>query len=209
MTTIRTLLLFCCLLLLSACTLGAVQEEGYIISKSDSEIWVVPATEKEMEEKGFEELAEAYGGEGTFFNISKLDSRRQEKLKEGQNVIVYYNGDKATSAPAQAGAIKVKVVDSVSAKKPVFEGVIALKWTEQAHQILVINKISGEMLENGTREEIMDIASQEGNGMIFYVSGTKFKELEVGQNVSVTHQGMAQESLPPKTGAERIEVLDE
>ncbi|WP_336990249.1 DUF3221 domain-containing protein [Bacillus infantis] len=66
MTTIRTLLLFCCLLLLSACTLGAVQEEGYIISKSDSEIWVVPATEKEMEEKGFEELVEAYGGEGTF-----------------------------------------------------------------------------------------------------------------------------------------------
>ncbi|WP_336990248.1 DUF3221 domain-containing protein [Bacillus infantis] len=103
----------------------------------------------------------------------------------------------------------MKVVDSVSAKKPVFEGVIALKWTEDAHQILVINKISDEILENGTQEEMMDIASQEGNGMIFYVSGTKFKELEVGQKVSVTHQGMAQESLPPKTGAERIEVLDE
>ncbi|MGD6843094.1 DUF3221 domain-containing protein [Bacillus infantis] len=37
----------------------------------------------------------------------------------------------------------------------------------------------------------------------------EFKELEVGQKVSVTHQGMAQESLPLKTGAERIEVLGE
>ncbi|WP_366161256.1 DUF3221 domain-containing protein [Bacillus infantis] len=209
MTTIRTLLLFCCLVLLSACTPGAVQEEGYIISKSDSEIWVVPATEKEMEEKGFEELAEAYGGEGTFFNISNLDSRHQEKLKEGQNVIVYYNGDKAASAPAQAGAIKVKVVDCVCSKKPVFEGVIALKWTDNAHQILVINKISDEMLENGTQEEKMDIASREGNGMIFYINEEKFKQLEVGQKVSVTHQGMAQESLPPKTGAEWVEVLGE
>jgi cold shock CspA family protein len=195
--------------LLSACTLGAVQEEGYIISKSASENWVVPATEKEMEEKGFEELAEAYGGEGTYFNISNLDSRLQEKLKEGQNVIVYYNGDKAASAPAQSGAIKVNIVDCVCSKKPVFEGVIALKWTDNAHQILVIEKISDEMLENGTQEEKMDIASQERNGMIFYVSETEFKELVVGQKVSVTHQGMAQESLPPKTGAERVEVLRE
>ncbi|RYI28761.1 DUF3221 domain-containing protein [Bacillus infantis] len=209
MTTIRILLLFCSLLLLSACTLGSVQEKGYIISKSDSEIWVVPATEKEMEEKGFEELAEVYGGEGTYFNISNLDSRRQEKLKEGQSVIVYYNGDKAASAPAQAGAIKVKVVDCVCSMKPVFEGIIALKWTDTAHQILVINKISDEMLENGTQEEKMDIAYEEGNGMIFYVSETEFKKLEVGQKVSVTHQGMAQESLPPKTGAERVEVLGE
>jgi cold shock CspA family protein len=110
MTTIRTLLWLCCLLLLSACTLGAVQEEGYIISKSDSEIWVVPATEKEIEEKEFGELAETYGGEGTFFNISSLNNKLQEKLKAGQNVIVYYNGNKATSAPAQAGAIMVKIV---------------------------------------------------------------------------------------------------
>lgn len=184
MTTIRTLLLFCCLVLLSACTLGAVQEEGYIISKSDSDIWVVPATEKEVEETGFKELAEIYGGEGTYFNISSLDSRHQEKLKEGQNVIVYYNGDKAASAPAQAGAIKVKVVDCVCSKKPVFEGVIALKWTDNAHQILVIDKISDEMLENGTQEEKMDIAYQDGNGMISYVNKAKFKELEAGQTSS-------------------------
>ncbi|MGM0792506.1 MAG: YobA family protein [Bacillota bacterium] len=110
MTTIRTLLKFCCLLLLSACTLGTVQEEGYIISKSDSEIWVVPANEKEIEEEGFEELAETFGGEGTFFKITSLDSKLRDKLKAGQKVIVYYNGNKATSAPAQAGAIKVKIV---------------------------------------------------------------------------------------------------
>jgi hypothetical protein len=31
------------------------------------------------------------------------------------------------------------------------------------------------MLKNGTQEEIMVIASQEGNGMIFYVSETKYR----------------------------------
>jgi hypothetical protein len=99
------------------------------------------------------------------------------------------------------------IVNTACAKKPVFEGIIALKWSERTHMILVIEEISDEVLENGTQEEIMDIAYEQG--MIFYVSERKFNDLEVGQKVSISYNGKAQESLPPKTGAERIEILEE
>jgi hypothetical protein len=94
-----------------------------------------------------------------------------------------------------------------ASKNAVFEGVIARKWTEHAPMILVIHNISDEKLMNGTPDELIDIASEDGNGMIFYVSEEEYEKSEIGQKVSISHSGMAQESLPPKTGADDIELL--
>ncbi len=98
------------------------------------------------------------------------------------------------------------MVMSSCSKKPVFEGYVAQKLSEP-NMILVISNISDEVLENGTQEEIMEIAYEQG--MFFYVSKRQLKNLEIGQKVAITYNGKAQESLPPKTGAERIEVLEE
>lgn len=102
------------------------------------------------------------------------------------------------------------MINTACSKKAVFEGVIAQKSSsESGYEILVIKNIPDEVLENGTPDEIMEYAYQNDNGIIFYVSKREYNDLEVGQKVSVSHSGPAQESLPPKVGADSLEVLKE
>ncbi|WP_046173466.1 DUF3221 domain-containing protein [Domibacillus indicus] len=101
------------------------------------------------------------------------------------------------------------------AEKKEFTGKAALL-EEDIHgrRVLVVQEISDKVLQEGPIEKILEIASRTGengnsNGMFFYIDEDTFQKLKTGQTVTATYRGPAQEALPPKVGADKVEVTAE
>jgi hypothetical protein len=88
---------------------------GYIVSKDEDSLWVIPNIKKEeLMVKSKESLdvflKEKYeAGEGIDFKLDNIDEQTVSSLHIGQKVVVTYNS-LGLSAPASANAIKIRVL---------------------------------------------------------------------------------------------------
>jgi hypothetical protein len=102
--------------------------------------------------------------------------------------------------------ILLLVITTSCSSKSMEGHIVSKRERSEGLQILVIKDLSEEELETITIGDLS--VEQLNNSMYFFVGKNDFEKLEVGQKVKVWYEDSAMESLPPQTGAKKINVLE-
>lgn len=80
--------------------------EGYVITTSDSQVWVIDVNDAEIEGKTKKEImtileTKASESKGAFYDIPFINNILNTKFEKGQKVKIYWTGFVLQSAPGQ------------------------------------------------------------------------------------------------------------
>ncbi|MEH7381001.1 YobA family protein [Bacillus sp. JJ1533] len=84
---------------------------GYVLEVGDRILVNEKISREEFDTKTEQELHDEYYLTSIFFSINSIDSSVVSKLKVGQKVRIVIEGAIAESAPAQAKASKIEIVE--------------------------------------------------------------------------------------------------